>query len=380
VRAALLLLGLALAPVVVGANEDERKAAEARLEQVRAQIRELTVERRRIEEERDAAARELREADSRVQQAVAAVRAQEQALAEQRAELARLEAERTRQEAGLGEQREELAGLLRSSHALGRHEQLKLLLAQDRIENAERALGYARVLQRQRLSRIERLRAELAELLRLHAAVEAQQSEVEAALAAQQAGLAELESERGERRALLARIERERGQAVQQLTALGRDEQSVLALLARLKDVFADIPQQLGAGQRLGGQRGRLRWPLTGRVRSAFGGRLPDGRSSGGWLIEAAAGAEVRAVSHGRVAYADWLKGYGLIAILDHGDGFHSLYAHADALLCEVGDWVDAGHVIARAGSSGGLDEAALYFELRQNGRPVDPRVWLQRR
>lgn len=375
--AALLAATLSLAASGASADDAEKSAAEARLQAVREQISALTLERRRIEDERDAASRELREADTQVQQAMAALRDSEAALAEQQNELQRLSAEREQREQGLGAQREELAALLRANYALGRHEQLKLLLAQDRIENAERALGYYRVLQRQRLARIDALRSELAVLLELGAALQAQQIQVQAALEAQQAQLGELEAQRGQRRELLARLERERSATVKQLTALGRDEQALLQLLERLQDVFADIPQQLGDGERLSAQRGRLPWPISGRVRSAFGGSLPDGRKSGGWLIAAEAGAEVHAVSHGRVAYADWLNGYGMIVILDHGDGFHSLYAHADALLCEVGDWVDPGRAIARAGSSGGLDASGVYFELRQKGKPVDPKVWL---
>jgi len=375
--AALLAALLAAAPL---SADDGQREAEARLEAVRAQIRELSLERRRIEDERDEATRLLRAADAEVQQASAALRQSEEALAASQAELERLAGQRAQREQGLGAQREELAALLRAHYALGRHEQLKLLLAQDRIEQAEKALGYYRVLQRQRLTRIEALRAELAELLALDRAVQAQRSEVEAALLTQQASLEALEAQRGQRRELLARLEAQRRETVQQLTQLGKDEQALVALLERLRDVFADIPQQLGSGERLAARRGQLPWPLGGRVRSAFGGNLPDGRRSGGWLIEAEAGSEIQAVSHGRVAYADWLKGYGMIVIIDHGEGFHSLYAHADALLCEVGDWVGAGHAIARAGSSGGLDASGVYFELRQKGRPVDPKAWLRRR
>src|SRR5690606_9322735 len=108
-------------------------------------------------------------------------------------------------------------------------------------------------------------------------------------------------------------------------------------------------------------------------------GTLPDGRRSNGWLLGASAGTEVRAIAHGRVAFADWLRGYGLIAIIDHGDGYMSLYAQNDALLAEAGAWVRPGDVLATVGSSGGQQEAALYFELRRNGRPVDPATWLRR-
>ncbi|TXK64857.1 peptidoglycan DD-metalloendopeptidase family protein [Alkalisalibacterium limincola] len=107
---------------------------------------------------------------------------------------------------------------------------------------------------------------------------------------------------------------------------------------------------------------------------------MPDGRAAQGWLIAGTAGAEVRAISHGRVAFADWLKGYGLIVIVDHGDGWMSLYANNDALLKDAGDWVRAREPVATVGSSGAQGRPALYFELRRESRPVDPASWLQRR
>src|SRR5690606_34912581 len=139
--------------------------------------------------------------------------------------------------------------------------------------------------------------------------------------------------------------------------ALGRDEKALAALLERLRDVFADIPQQLDGDRPLAELKGRLPAPLQGTVRSAFGGTLPDGRRSNGWLLGASAGTEVRAIAHGRVAFADWLRGYGLIAIIDHGDGYMSLYAQNDALLAEAGAWVRPGDVLATVGSSGGQQE-----------------------
>jgi septal ring factor EnvC (AmiA/AmiB activator) len=123
-----------------------------------------------------------------------------------------------------------------------------------------------------------------------------------------------------------------------------------------------------------------LPWPINGRLLTGFGPQLPDGRTSSGWLLDATAGAEIKAVAHGRVAFSDWLKGFGLIAIIDHGDGYMSLYASADALLRAAGDWVEAGEVVALAGSSGGQSAPGVYFELRRNGKPVDPVRWLLRK
>nr|WP_225444801.1 peptidoglycan DD-metalloendopeptidase family protein [Pseudomarimonas arenosa] len=146
-----------------------------------------------------------------------------------------------------------------------------------------------------------------------------------------------------------------------------------------LSDALADIPDQALSERQVAGQRGRLLRPLQGKLRAAFAGKLPDGRPSSGWWIEALTGAEVQAVAHGRVVFADWMRGYGLMLIIDHGEGFMSVYAGGEALLVEPGDWVEAGVAVATAGQSGGFAESGVYFELRRQGKPLDPASWIKR-
>ena len=159
---------------------------------------------------------------------------------------------------------------------------------------------------------------------------------------------------------------------------MAKDEKGLLGLLERLRDVFADIPRKPDGAEPFASLRGRLVMPVRGQVSTRFGGSDANGRRISGWLIDAASGSEVHAVARGRVAYADWLKGYGLLLIVDHGDGWMSLYAFNDALLKDVGDWVRSGDPLATVGSSGGQGRPALYFELRRNGQPQDPKPWLR--
>ncbi|WP_036140162.1 murein hydrolase activator EnvC family protein, partial [Aerolutibacter daejeonensis] len=126
-------------------------------------------------------------------------------------------------------------------------------------------------------------------------------------------------------------------------------------------------------------QVGGLGWPVAGALLAGFGATMPDGRRSDGLLIGAGAGNNVSAVADGDVVYAEWMTGYGLLLIVDHGNGYMSLYAHNDALLRDVGDHVRKGQPVATVGSSGGHGRPALYFELRRNGQPVNPGVWLRR-
>jgi septal ring factor EnvC (AmiA/AmiB activator) len=356
-------------------RSQEREANE-KLETIREEIKALTRTQRELEGERSDAAKALREADEAINAGAKALRDIDAELVAQQAELERLEAQKAALETRLTAQRDALAQLLRSAYALGRHEQLKLLLAQDRVDELARVLAYHRYFQRDRSARIETLLVELRELAELGRAVQAQRETLAASRSAQEQRIAELETQREQRRTLLSQLDAQFADAKARLTALGRDERALLQLLTSLRDVFADIPKQVDEAKPFAQRRGGLRRPLAGKVVSAFGGRLPDGRSSQGWLIAGETGANVGAVAPGRVAFADWLKGYGLIVILDHGDGYMSLYAQNDSLLKEVGDWVAPGEALAGVGSSGGHSDPALYFELRLNGRPVDPKAW----
>jgi septal ring factor EnvC (AmiA/AmiB activator) len=184
-----------------------------------------------------------------------------------------------------------------------------------------------------------------------------------------------LEAERAERRQVLATLEATLHDQQGRLAALGRDEKGLLQLLEKLRDVFADIPKQIAGAEPFAQLRGRLVVPLRGSLQAAS---ARDEGDSHGVLIAAAEGGEVHAVSHGRVVFADWLRGYGLLLIIDHGDGYLSLYGCNESLLKDVGDWVNANEVIATSGTSGGGKTPGLYFELRHDGKPMDARVWLK--
>ncbi len=378
--AALSLVAQAQAPTKTPEQVREEAEAERKLDAVRAQIKQIAARQRELEDERAAATRAVREADEAVGRAGRALRETEAAIAAQGERLKALEAQQSRLEDKLSKQREALAALVRSAYALGRHEQLKLLLAQDRVADLARVLVYHRYFQADRSRRIRGLLDELQTLADLARRVETERAALDASRAEQLERVAELEDQRAARATVVADAEQAFKDGRERLAALGRDEGALRKLLEQLRDVLADIPKRIDDARPFATRRGALSWPLAGSVLTGFGGTLPDGRQSDGLLIAASAGSEVRAVSPGRVAFADWMKGYGLILILDHGDGWMTLYASNDALLKDAGDWVRAGEAVASVGSSGGQGKPALYFELRQGGKPVDPRGWLRRR
>lgn len=366
------------APSSSAAPSAEERDAQSKLETTRAEIRKLAEQRRQTEAEKGGIAAELRERETRIAAIARELRLLEEKLAEQQQALTALQARQRELDDKLKTQRDALAALLRSAYALGRHEELKLILQQTEVATTSRVLAYHRYFQRARTDRIGELLADLADLAQVQQAIEAQVTQITTTRSERNAESARLDAERVERRSMLDGLDASLRDQGERLAALGKDEAALLDLLERLRDVFADIPKQLQAAEPFATRRGRLPWPLTGKVAVGFGSSDDSGRAISGIVVAADNGAEIRAVSHGRVAYADWLKGYGLILILDHGDGYMSLYGYNETLLKDVGDWVDAGEPIATAGASGGRRTTGLYFELRARGKPLDPRGWLK--
>ena len=395
--ATVLLCASSQAFAETAAQRTQKAAAQKQLLDTRARMRALAVEQQRLEEQRGTAARALRDADGKVaglQQN--AQRTQAEIAAHERA-LAGLQQRRGALEASLSQQRGQLAALVRSAYALGGQAELKMLLEQDRISDLARVLAYHRYFQRDRQQRITGINAELQSLAELVAQIEARKASLLASQDRQAADLAALARQRKERGQLVATLDSSYRDRSARLQALGRDEKSTVQLLERLRKLMAQLPRPAPVrkpGTRPGSRTssppvarvadaaiplGPLNLPLAGSVLAGFGGVMPDGHKSQGLLIAGSAGAPVHAVTAGRVAYADWLKGYGLLMILDHGNGWMTLYAFNDALLKQAGDSVRAGEAISTVGSSGGQGRAALYFELRRNGQPQDPRSWLRK-
>ncbi len=356
----------------------QERAAKQKLDAVRAEIKALTEQQRAATGERSQAERSLRDKELALAAVARDVHMLDDQLAVQQQQLDDLNLRRARLEVALKSQRSELAALLRSAYALGRNEELKLLLQQDDVAAIARVLAYHRYFQRAQVGRIDSLQADLGRLAEVQASIETATRALAATRAARAAEATRLESERRERGKLVATLDARFADRKARIAALGKNESALNELLERLRDVFADIPKQFGGERSFASARGTLAWPLRGRIVTAFGAIDDSGRRSSGILLAARTGSAVHAVSHGRVAFAEWMRGYGLMIIVDHGDGYLSLYGCNESLLKDVGDWVDAGQTIATSGASGGQKIPGLYFELRAKGKAVDPRGWLR--
>lgn len=398
----LVLLVVAGAAHAQDATPASSREAEQRLQKVRSELKAVATERRKLEGARGDASRQLRRADEQVGSVQRSLRGIESTLQRDTATLAQLQAERATLSGDLDAKKAELARLLRAAQVAGGDAPLKAMLAQDRIADAERALTYQGYLQRGRVQRIRELRVELQRI----DALEREIGERQAALAADRkqraAQLAQLEAARKQRAGLLAGIDRQYRDKAGREKALGRDAKALQGLLAQLRAAAAKAARDAARAKAEAAKRtasgnktatakrtavasapalrvGGLGWPVSGSLLASYGGQLPDGRRSDGVLIAASAGTAVKAVADGTVVFADWMTGYGNILIIDHGNGYMSLYAHNDGLLRDAGDAVKRGDAVASVGTSGGQARPALYFELRRNGAPVNPGGWLSR-
>ena len=373
------IIGLALMASASPGSAQSPGQEQRALEAVRGRILSLGERVSKKHAQRSGATRELRRVEVDLGKA-----------AQKLAALKDLQAEQTRKqeavsrnigaaEGRLAQQRDSLAQQIRLSYMGGRQEALRLLLNQESPARLGRMMVYYDYLNRARSAEIDKVSADIANLERLSA--EARQITRELARLAElrQQELAQLERARLERRRALADIDQELASADSQLAALKAEEDALLELVAELREVLAVFPVE--SQERFASLKGQLAWPLRGRVLRDYGVREAGGGAAAtGVLLAAAAGSPVRALYHGRVVFADWLPGLGLLLVVDHGQGYMSLYGHNEALLKEAGDWVTPGEVIAQVGDSGGQAQPALYFEIRRDGAPENPHRWISRR
>jgi septal ring factor EnvC (AmiA/AmiB activator) len=359
--------------------------AEKKIAALRKEINSLSKAQREVEEKRNLEAKQLRSIDQKVAVSSRSLNQIEGAIDGQEKKLVVLETEEQRLERNLREQKAQLALLLRSAYRLGDNSELKHLLAQDKISEAARWLVYHRYFEQERQKEIAGLSVELRQLAEASAAVERERLALAQQKAQQQKAVDDLAKQRKERSAAVSSLDAKYKNQQAKIKALGKDEKALRGLLDKLRQASAKskAPTVVGRPSRTKPApkitpKNLTGWPLTGALLAGYGNAMPDGRNSEGLLIAAPAGTSVYSVAAGRVIYADWLKGYGMLMVIDHGRGYMSLYANNDALLKEVGDPVSAGERISTVGSSGAQGRTALYFEIRLNGQPQNPNAWLK--
>ncbi|HEY2678443.1 MAG TPA: peptidoglycan DD-metalloendopeptidase family protein [Steroidobacteraceae bacterium] len=360
------------------AEPQDSEQAKAKLAAVRARIAELTTRIGSALKQRDALSARLREADLDIaakRQNVERLRAEISTAERRRADL---RAEQMRNQNALQAERSSLAAQVRAAYMIGRQQELKLLLNQSDPGSLGRTLTYYGYFAEQRAQKIGGIQAEETRLQDLVDQIEQKSRELQLLQDQATREIAAVQQARTERSSAVAALNKTLAGSNQELGNLKREEQAVEALVADLARVLQDFP--VDATQSFDHMRGKLPWPVLGRVSARYQAPRDNSASGVRWngvMIDATRGAKVRAPFFGRVVYADWLQGLGLLLILGHSDGYMTLYGHAEVLYKSVGDWVAPGDVIAALSDSDSANPQ-LYFEIREGRKTVDPKVWLK--
>jgi septal ring factor EnvC (AmiA/AmiB activator) len=321
----------------------------------------------------------------------AGLRSAEMSLGQARGELGRLNheyADRSERRTALAQDKEHeqqvlaneraaLAGQLRAAYMIGREEPLKLLLNQQDPLHSARLYTYYSYFGRARARQIGEIQDHVQRLDDLDGQLAQQQQDLSSLKAAQQTQLQQLEHSRNDRQSVLASLNAAAQTRERSLARLKTQQADLERLMQQLDHSLKTVPPPDNATA-FGRSRGQLPWPVAGHVTAQFGARRASGISWEGVVIATERGAPVAAVAAGRVVYADWLPGLGLLVIIDHGEGYMSLYGHNDRLFKAVGEAVSAGESIAAAGDTGGRASPELYFEIRRAGKPVNPGPWFR--
>lgn len=375
-----LLLLFATGPAPASAQDDAAtRAREVELEEIRTRIGRLKQSIGESAAQRDKLASALKKDEKAIEAARKKLAAIEKDRAASEKRRAAVAAEKSAREKALRLELEQLAAQARAAYMNGPQERTRLLLNQQDPATLGRMLVYYEHLSRYRGEQIQEVSARLDELRRLGEELDAEEAKLSQLVRDRMNELAALGEAQEDRRTTLASVQQRINNESGEVERLQQQERDLARLVAELGSILADYP--IGSEEPFTRHRGKLTWPVAGDLLNDFG----QPRASGdlkwnGVVIGAPRGREVRAIYHGRVVFADWLAGLGLLIIVDHGEGYMSLYGHNDTLLLQSGDLVGPGDVIATVGDSGGQPKTSLYFEIREGTKPVNPHRWVTRK
>ena len=277
----------------------------------------------------------------------------------------------------LHEQQTALSEQMRSAYSMGHQQNLKMLLNQQNPALVGRTQEYFNYFNRARTQQIDTFSETIKRKKRTESELKQTLITQNRLLQTQKEKKRKRQKQRLKRKSLLTELSNKIKNQENTLSSLESSRGRIENLLKSLGELLADIPSNPSENQPFVAQKGKLPWPAKGSFLSKFGQSKNQGDLKwNGVLLKANFGAPIKVISHGRVAFSDWLQGFGFITIIDHGDGYMSLYGNCESLFKQTGDWVSAGDVIATAGDSGGQPQSGVYFEIRSRGKPVNPAKW----
>jgi len=378
-RCGLAMIAMCLLGAAGAAGNGDVSQTQEKLDKLRARMQEVQARLGNEQGQRSEAEKRIEALDREVSALAAKIHGNRQQQAATRKEIERLYRKAQDLRERLAAQKDRVARLAYSTYVMGRQSRLKLFLNQQDPAVINRMLGYHDYIVAARARTVDQINDWASQVAALSREQQSRQDDLRALEKEYQSEQNALEKRREERKTALAAIKSRITSSTDELSRLKANESHLEQVLEALKKYLAEQQSRRVVEGAFRSMKGKLQFPVSGPIVARFGDRRSTGVRWDGIMFRPRDGAEVRAIFDGRVVYADWLRGFGLLLIIDHGDGFMSLYSHNDSLYKQVGDWVGAGEVIATVGTSGGLDEPGLYFEIRHDGEPQNPLSWCQR-
>ena len=370
----LLLLMLMLGAVASADEEQEQK-----LDNLKRSISSLEQQLEDRDKERNSLQSELKKVELRASKINSNVRRLRGKINKLESELKDLSSRERDLQLGIRGQSAAIVEQIAAAYKLGNQEPIKLLLNQEDPQKIARVFKYYDYFLQARTEKIQRYKKDVDELATVIADIETQKLRITQSRADLEADKNKLTSQAKKRKKTLSNLQSSLRTDKKKLSKLKKERSKLEELLAAVKRAAADLALPSNYESFIS-RKCQLSWPLKGRVAHSYGSRRSGELRWEGWLIGAKAGDEVKAVHQGRVVFSNYLRGFGLLVIVDHSDGYLTLYAHNQELLKDTGDWVQSNEILSRAGDTGGLDKPALYFEIRKDGNPADPKSWLGKR
>jgi septal ring factor EnvC (AmiA/AmiB activator) len=350
------------------------------LAKLQQEIKKLQSWLKETEPEHDKLNQQLRLSDEKIGKTAKKIEENREKLNQERTRLKKLKAEQSQLRILKAEQKKQLAKQITGAQKLGNQGSIKVLLNQDDPQQISRMLKYYEYFNQARMESIQTLIENLKRLNNIESEILVQQNQLIKTEKSLLDKNKKLNNEKQKHKKLLTSLELQRKQKSNDLSQKQQDRKRLQELITEVATLLDNSARKEDA-RPIRSLKGKLPRPSKGKIVKAFGNQNSQARNRWqGWLIKGFEGSNITAIHHGRVVFSDWLRGFGLLLILDHGNGYLSLYARNQSLLKSVGDWVYQGEHIATLGASGGFKEPRLYFEIRHNGIPQDPAVWLGRK
>ena len=371
----LLTLSFLLAPAALQADQKSQK--EKQLQALQSEISKL---KKIIDVKQDSKSKfalQLRKIEGKIGELSKKISATRNEIKRSRTELDNLRRSRKTHQKKLAQENDLLTQQVHAAYTLGKQEKIKLLFSQKGPAAMQRNLVFYQYFSNARVNLINEVEASIEKILSTEEKISTEKKKLDNNYQLLKQQKEKLDEDSRERKKIISSLSKQIKQQGGQLSQLQEEAQELQKLIDSIGDILTEIPEPDLDRKAFAKLRGKLAWPVKGKLKRMFG-RYKSGSDLRwqGVIIEAPTGRHVRAVSHGRVAFSDWLRGLGNLIIIDHGNSYLSLYGHNESLFKSAGDWVEPGDIIGSVGNSGGRGDPALYFEIRKKGKPQNPTKW----